>query len=542
MDTARREGIIQLTDRSEFTIEPVGELAARLSASASRLAAPCYRPDAIYSADQAGWPGDWEGRTLLALVSLWNATGSKPAYLDPIIEDFPNHLNSLGYIGPERKSGDPFDEQQLSGHNWLVRGLVEYYLRTGDENIRGIILRIVENLYLPLIGHYASYPLDRALRGDDGSGGYAGKVMGAAGMWKTSSDIGCAFMCLDALSQVYEVFRPAAVRELLEEMIGVFSKIDFVGGNMQTHATLSAVRGILRFAEALGIDNGSGDATGNGFLGIARNIYELYVSEGMTQNYANFNWFGRNDTWTEPCAIVDSEMAALTLFRLTKETRYLTLANRIRFNALGYAQRPGGGYGTDKCVGLPASAATSPEPADFAYNDVLSPSGDGISEAFWCCTMRGSEGLRSISQHSLLIEPGDDAAPDTVWLAFTTDFNASCRGFKLAVRSGLPFEGSYAVNITAFDRPVSLVLKLYTPEGIITRNAELSAGETVSLKGQCALPERRERSTDGRKFRYFKGDLLLAKKAGTDELSPLTDMIDLTLEAAGRDRRIVLFD
>ena len=529
---------LKLTDPSEFTIEPVGELAARLGASAARMNAPCYRPEAIYSADQAGWPGDWEGRTILALVSLWNATGTKPAYLDLIIEDFPKHLNEEGYIGPVRKSGDPFDEQQLSGHNWLVRGLVEYFLRTNDEAIRDIILKIVINLYLPLKGNYASYPLDRALRGDDGSGGYAGKVVGAAGMWKTSSDVGCAFMCLDALSQVYEVFRPAAVRELLEEMIGVFSQIDFVGANMQTHATLSAVRGILRFSEALGLEN----ADGKRFFEIGRSIFELYLREGMTQNYANFNWFARNDTWTEPCAIVDSEMAALTLFRLTNEERYLTLANRIRYNALGYAQRPGGGFGTDKCVGLPASAFSDPSAESADYNPFLSPSGAGISEAFWCCTMRGAEGLRSIAQHSLLIEPGVNGEPDNLWLTYTTDLNAVSSRYALSIRSGLPYSGSFAVNISAFSEPVSLVLHIYTPEGIIRRTAELEPGETVTIDGECVLEEKRERSSDGRKFIYFRGDLILAEKAGTHELSPLTDMIDLTPESAGSDRRRLLFD
>lgn len=27
-----------------------------------------YRPEQIFGADQNGWPGDWEGRTILALA------------------------------------------------------------------------------------------------------------------------------------------------------------------------------------------------------------------------------------------------------------------------------------------------------------------------------------------------------------------------------------------------------------------------------------------------------------------------------------------
>ncbi|MBO4326039.1 MAG: hypothetical protein J5950_02060 [Clostridia bacterium] len=516
-----------------YKIEAVGELALRLTQNAARLNAPCYRPDAIYSADQAGWPGDWEGRTILALVSLWNALGTKPAYLDLIMEDFPNHLNESGYIGPEHGPDDIVDEQQLSGHNWLVRGLTEYYLRTGSREIRDIILKIVENLYLPLRGKYAGYPLGSE-RGEGERGGYAGKITGSAGIWKTSSDIGCAFMCLDALSQVYEVFRIDSVRVLLEEMIGVFEKVDFCGGNMQTHASLSAVRGILKFAEATGDQR---------YFDIGKRIFDIYLRSGMTENYANYNWFGRIDTWTEPCAIVDSEMVSLTLFRLTNDTKYLTLANRIRFNALGYAQRPNGGFGTDKCVGLPEDSAAFPD-ADPqpACNPFLSPSGDGISEAFWCCTMRGSEGLRSILQHSLLLEKGAAGEPDTLWLPFATDVNADCGSFTLSVRSGLPYDCRYTVIITAASLPVSLELMIYTPAGIDRRHAELKPDETACFEGSHALESHTERSSDGRSIKYFRGDLLLGKKQGADLLRSLTDMIDLTLDEAGSDRRRILFE
>ncbi len=37
------------------------------------------------------------------------------------------------------------------------------------------------------------------------------------------------------------------------------------------------------------------------------------MDEGMTRNYANCNWF-EDLFWTEPCAIVDSFMAAAGLF------------------------------------------------------------------------------------------------------------------------------------------------------------------------------------------------------------------------------------
>ncbi len=512
-------------------IEPAGELAERIYLNIARLTAPCYRPEAIYSADQAGWPGDWEGRTLLALVSQWKATGAKPAYVDRIIEDMPNHFNEKGYLGPvyetDRADGLPetVDEQQLSGHNWLLRGLLEYYLLTGRPEIRTHILDVVTNLYLPLTGCYPSYPLDPALRKD---GGRSGTISGASGRWKLSSDVGCAFMCLDALSHVYEVFRLPEVRELADEMIDVFSRIDFLATHMQTHATLSAVRGLLRMAETLGTDS-----CGK-YLKTAENIFDTYVGHGMTENYANYNWFGRPDTWTEPCAVVDSMMVALSLFRLTENEKYAQLANRIWYNALGYAQRPNGGYGTDKCVG-PAG-------------DILMPSGAGISEAYWCCTMRGAEGLLARTENSVLVPDGDeDAGKASVWLPFSTDVNYDCRRFRISVRSDLPGDGTVNIRATALT-DVNLTVHAYTPDGFRTFSQYLTAGGSTTFSVPVSYGIQRVRSRDGRKFKYMRGDLILGKRSGESDdgngasgLQPVTDMRELDLTAAGSDRRVILF-
>ena len=69
-----------------------------------------------------------------------------------------------------------------------------------------------------------------------------------------------------------------------------YSAIDFTGISMQTHATLSALRGILCFYESVRDEK---------LLDIAKRIFSLYMDEGMTRNYANCNWFGR-PFWTEP--------------------------------------------------------------------------------------------------------------------------------------------------------------------------------------------------------------------------------------------------
>ena len=224
-----------------------GELKERVLLNAARLCSPIYRASAIYTQDKNGWPGDWEGRTLLALVSHMKCTGIEPPYLSSVLESIPDHLNSRGYLGGISEEG-LFDEQQLSGHNWLIRGLMEYYLLTGDKEISNLVNKIVENLYIPLKGYYLDYPIDPEVRKEQGS--FSGTLSGKSGHFILSTDIGCAFMCLDGLSQYYDIFRNPDVYELLDEMVSVFEKIDFVGSHMQTHATLSAVRGIIRLYKA----------------------------------------------------------------------------------------------------------------------------------------------------------------------------------------------------------------------------------------------------------------------------------------------------
>ena len=55
-----------------------GDLGYRLTQSYSRNESKYYKPAFIWTADKNSWSADWEGRTILALVSLAKATGKEP--------------------------------------------------------------------------------------------------------------------------------------------------------------------------------------------------------------------------------------------------------------------------------------------------------------------------------------------------------------------------------------------------------------------------------------------------------------------------------
>ena len=104
-----------------------GELRQRIERNFDRLETDYYQPDQVYWTEEqsGGWPGDKEGRTILALVLDAQASGRTPLYLDELIRRLPRELNAKGYLGSILEGSA--DEQQLSGHGWLLRGLCEYY-------------------------------------------------------------------------------------------------------------------------------------------------------------------------------------------------------------------------------------------------------------------------------------------------------------------------------------------------------------------------------------------------------------------------------
>ena len=109
---------------------------------------------------------------------------------------------------------------------------MELYCERQDERDAKRAARIVENLYLPLLGHFLSYPSDpekRVLKGD-AAGHIAGNTLDG---WMLSTDIGCAFISLDALTQYYSLFGGEQIRALICEMIESFKNIDVENCSMQ---------------------------------------------------------------------------------------------------------------------------------------------------------------------------------------------------------------------------------------------------------------------------------------------------------------------
>jgi len=335
-------------------VRPGGVLGERVRRNYDRLERDDYRPDVVVKGPDYSWPGDMEGRLTLALTLLEQITGRPARYLPELLDRLPGAFNEAGYLGQVAPAGK-HDEQQLSGHSWLLRGLCERYEAHRDERALSWIDDIVRGLALPARDAYAAYPHETyADLLEGGAIGEIGRV--DLGPWRLSTDIGCAFILLDGLSHVYRITDDPAVGGMLDDMAETFLQLDFVGMSLQTHATLSALRGLLRLAE---------QRRSTALLDEIRRIWRLYWTTARTANDANHNWFGR-PRWTEPCAMVDAYIVAISLWRLTGDAAFLRQAHRVAYNSLGFAQRPNGGYGCDCCAGAhdvylaPDSRSTRP--------------------------------------------------------------------------------------------------------------------------------------------------------------------------------------
>jgi hypothetical protein len=530
---------ILFSDLGEFV--PTGDLWTRLSRNYNRLEEEKYWPENVFQREVAheGWPGDTEGRTLLAWVLLAQATGRAPRHLEQTLRNLPDELNGSNYFGKIYIGG--ISEQQLSGHGWVLRSLAEMHRWSGTAATAIFAKPIIENLILPTAGRYANYPIDPADLGEAGE--YSGSQYKQLRGWLLSTDVGTVFNCLDGIVDIYDVLEDNRLKPIVEEMISRFLEIDLAGVKAQTHASLTACRSILRWADIMG-DSALVDAVEERYL--------VYADQAMTEHHANFNWFNRPE-WTEPCAIVDSIMVAMELWRHTENSRYLEDAHLIYFNGLGHAQRFNGGFGLDNCPGTDGS--------DELRFTAL--------EAHWCCTMRGAEGLARMTQYCLAVKDR------TLMLPFLLPGETIRRGVHLVVDSSYPLGMPTEIRATPVVNTEQQIDKIsvFVPSWITNCRAEsglpgehdtiepegqwmtlpIAGQSTWRISGQLveeSRPVRNKAFVDAAHSVYYKGPLVLATNRGervsgvvdVDKLEPIFTAYTEAVTDTTESHRQILFD
>ena len=415
-----------------------GDLAVRSGLNYARLEGDWYRPEEIFKADSHGWPGDWEGRVILALTMLEQSTHRTSAYLDEIISILPSHLNEKGYLGsilPE----NTFDEQHFSGQSWMLRALVAYYKHKNDPRILSILEGMVRNFLLPAKGSYALYPIEPGKRFAEKTPWVLSRLQTKTKHHAETSDAGCAFMMIDGATAAYELLREPALAELIDEMIDRYMEMDVEALNIQTHATLSAARGILRFYRITGDKK---------YLDMALVRYKLYRTAAWTECYGNFNWFGA-PRWTESCAIIDSFIVAVTLWRYTSDISFLNDSHLIYYNALSHGNRINGSFGTDRCCGA----------LETEDNLFLTPVN---YETYWCCTMRGGEGFARAIAYCCFVDDSTVTLP--FFHSFETVLSLEAGQIAFEMISRYPFRDVVEIVVKSADLKAPCRFAIFVPE------------------------------------------------------------------------------
>lgn len=432
------------------------ELAMRVNANYARLETWRYWPETIFEMDKHAWPADWEGRTMLALTMHAQSTGRTPAFLDEILDSTYSQLNEKGYMGRVYPEGVTH-EQAMAGHSWMLRALVEYiYWKQESEperanKARKILDSIVNGLYIPQTENYTRYPIDLATRNDDPNwilSHKQSKTKSHAG----SSDCGCAFIAIDGATAAFELTGNEEIRPLIENMIASYATLPREQLHVQTHATLSGIRGVLRYYRLTGVKK---------YLDLAVETFDLYKTKAWTDHYANYNWFGL-PRWTEPCAVVDSLMISQELWEITSEEGYLRDAHHILYNAIAHAQRTNGAFGTDQCCG-----AKIKPPADMDSDDTHECEQAIIFaraqtyEVFWCCNMRGGDGLSRSATYAFYSEDNTVFIPH--FHSCRVQLDLANGPLILEEKTSYPFEGK--VTLRCVDNSAGPVtLKFFAPE------------------------------------------------------------------------------
>lgn len=474
-------------------IKIAGELYTRAMRNFDRLEEEKYRPHNVFLTEEesGGWPGDTEGRTILGLTLESQATHRKALYLEDILKKIPQYLNEKGYMGPIYPG--KVNEQQLSGNGWMLRGLCEYYSWKKDENILDII-KSITNLFIENKGKYKNYPIDPKLRNTN-VGAASGTIQTTENQWMLSSDIGCVFIGMEGLIHAYKYIQTPEIKEVIDEMIDRFLEIDVIGIKAQTHATLTACRGLIRYAEITGDTH---------YIDEAAKRWEIYKNIGMTENHANYNWFGRFDTWNEPCAIVDSYMLAIQLWQHSGEFSYRNDAELIYYNALAHAQRANGGFGCDNCPGKAIHSSA----LKIIYD-----------EAHWCCTMRGGEGLGAAVRYTAFVDDNKVFFP----FYHTADFNIPLGNNKqilIKEQTNYPFDER--ISFFILDNTADMV-SLMLPIPFWMDNVELRINDKL-------IPVDKKDSFIEVSYNFKKGDLIELEYTQSLRLSPPINLENATQE------------
>lgn len=496
-------------------VELNGELKARIDSCSNRMELSDYSVSNIFQPISYEWYGDWEGRTLLAMQCLFDFTGNQGKNFKEIKEEISNHINNKGFFGPEINSTN-INEQQFAGNSWYLRYLCNSYESNKSKKRYDEICNLTNNLYLNHFKEISGYYYNPKLFENENYA--AGCLVEKNGEWNLSSDSGCLFIALDGLSHSHKITKDKKTEELIDVLVDRFSLVGTDRNHMQSHAFLTGIRGLIRYFNTTGKEK---------VFNLAKKYFDYYLHSSINYTYENFGIINKF-CGSEGCAVIDSGMLCIQFYEITKDPTYLSYYRKIYENAIKVTQRENGGFGCN--IGV------------WKENDYLESVRE-FAEAFWCCTMRGCEGITYFINNTFLVDG------DKITVILPNDCTASFFDGKVVmkVKTDYPYNGKTTFEIIKCDIPFTLNFDLLDSYQVDTKEKKFR----IEKCGQLSINHTGKilKRPLFEKMGYEWGDLVLAEAIDNNriinidnrKLQPLISFSDIKMEDTLKVKQRVLF-
>ncbi|MCU0871729.1 MAG: glycoside hydrolase family 127 protein [Pirellulaceae bacterium] len=342
---------------------------------AERLSQDPYRSAAFLRSDVSfetkrvfvNYSGDISGR-FIEIASLMSPPGRMtPETLPAVLEDFARYQQADGHFGRAVDWNSPLEPENPNavllpifwGNSRLLVGLLEAHRAFGRPDLLAAAKRIGD-FYIATADRF----LDPAREAE-----YRSTGTYAAGY------VTDYFPGIEGLVRLYQATRDERYLRQAERMAAFFHRfdalpIDHSHGNLITHYGLLLLYEATGKAEYLDRPRRRWDeAVQGGYVWPTGGVGEKFrVSYPVDEGCSEADWLRLN----------------LQLWRLTGESRYLEMAERLLWNHYATNRAPNGGYGHHEF----ACDADGPL--------VVKPK---FTEAVWCCTFHGLRGLHTLKSH-----------------------------------------------------------------------------------------------------------------------------------------------
>ena len=156
-----------------------GNLHQRAILNKDRLLGELYSYPSVFQ-QPSTWPGDFPGRALLGLASLYFAFQGEievqneiKRRIDCLLSHLKEFTNEDFYFGPTFDESI-LNEQQFAGNSWYIRGLCCAYEIEREPTLLAWIRHIEESFLLKAAKAFVGYPVEKRSK----EGGVAGHLCG----------------------------------------------------------------------------------------------------------------------------------------------------------------------------------------------------------------------------------------------------------------------------------------------------------------------------------------------------------------------------